>query len=583
ADAGAGFVDVGPLLEFTVSATFIDFDVALPVPSVGTSLAVRILASDDAGDGTGTFIRVNLEGEPASSGTFRLDNVVFTGSVDLDDAGVVVSDAGVVVSDAGVVPPDAGQGSDGGVVVDPDAGAVQDAGAPPSSPLRITEIFFNAASTVSDVGKEWIEIENTSATPVSLDGWKLMTIKGILTPEIETEIVFSETSTTLEPGELLLIVQSANMAVDVCLNSPIVVVDVSSFALGQSGNQFVKLIAPVDFGADLFHEVRYVGGGLSASTFDGVSLDVASNAPSTCTAIDGFTGSPGTTDAQCNVSGVDLCPVTADGGVLPIDDAGQVEPEPDPAANNTAPEISLSAPTGENNTTNITISYVATDSDDDVVEVALFYDTDGQGFDGVLVAEGLPGGAKDYLWDTTGTLAGRYRVFGRVTDVFGVQTYAYADGNVQVGEPIAESASIVFVEPDGVNDTQEDGSILISFIAEMPADSTGTVSLFYDSNQEGGDGTPLAAAIQVESGVEAFFVWDTSEVPAGSYAIAAVFTWTGGSVATHSEFVQISGGCSCTSPTKKNQWGQILLSLGALAMLAFPRRRRKRVVEPEMR
>ncbi|MCP4498755.1 MAG: hypothetical protein GY822_02165, partial [Deltaproteobacteria bacterium] len=46
ADAGAGFVDVGPLLEFTVSATFIDFDVALPVPSVGTSLAVRILASD---------------------------------------------------------------------------------------------------------------------------------------------------------------------------------------------------------------------------------------------------------------------------------------------------------------------------------------------------------------------------------------------------------------------------------------------------------------------------------------------------------------------------------------------------------
>jgi len=63
--------------------------------------------------------------------------------------------------------------------------------------------------------------------------------------------------------------------------------------------------------------------------------------------------------------------------------------------------------------------------------VALYYDTDDAGFDGVLIAANLAGGAKSYNWDTSGVPAGTYWLYAVVNDGLN-ENRAYAGGPVVI-------------------------------------------------------------------------------------------------------------------------------------------------------
>lgn len=63
------------------------------------------------------------------------------------------------------------------------------------------------------------------------------------------------------------------------------------------------------------------------------------------------------------------------------------------------------------------IGYTAFDGDSNA-SVSLFYDNDASGFDGVLIAEGLPeaDGPGNYVWDTSLVPPGQYYVYGLIDD-----------------------------------------------------------------------------------------------------------------------------------------------------------------------
>ena len=251
-----------------------------------------------------------------------------------------------------------------------------------------------------------------------------------------------------------------------------------------------------------------------------------------------------------------LAPGACAGDAFVCEDAGTpgpevgpgVEPgvEPDVIEPNTAPEIFVENIVASGST--VTLRWGATDTEDgDEVEVSFFYDLDDTGFDGVLIARGLPGGTNQtYAWNTTGTPPGTYRVFGRVTDSRGEVAYAYANGTVQVGGVEGAVATLTVIEPDGVNDSRDDGAVLISWDAVLPQGTTGSVSLYYDTDDTGLDGVPIAAGL-TPSGEGSTLVWQPVDVATGTYAIYATLDWTGGEVSAYGGFVSINtGGCGCS-------------------------------------
>ncbi|MBP0441379.1 DUF4214 domain-containing protein [Tianweitania sediminis] len=85
---------------------------------------------------------------------------------------------------------------------------------------------------------------------------------------------------------------------------------------------------------------------------------------------------------------------------------------------------------------NVSIGYVVT-SDASAGDVTLYYDDDGDGYDGVPIASGLqftPGATATYTWDTSAVPTGDYYVYAVVTSEGGVPTQSpYATDLAVVG------------------------------------------------------------------------------------------------------------------------------------------------------
>jgi pimeloyl-ACP methyl ester carboxylesterase len=80
------------------------------------------------------------------------------------------------------------------------------------------------------------------------------------------------------------------------------------------------------------------------------------------------------------------------------------------------------------------------------VSVALFYDADAGGHDGVLIADGLTvsdDGLIEYVWDTNSVASGEYYLYARVFDSVNPPTYAYSAESVRITDrvPVVSSVS----------------------------------------------------------------------------------------------------------------------------------------------
>ncbi len=126
---------------------------------------------------------------------------------------------------------------------------------------------------------------------------------------------------------------------------------------------------------------------------------------------------------------------------------------------NQPPTISITSPsasgeavsTSEAGSGSYTIHWTADDADDEAI-VSLYYDRDGAGRDGRLIAHCLSEGEGSYVWDTSEVGSGTYYVYGRSDDGKNLAVVSYSAGTVQVEDstpPAAPSAPSVSLGSGG--------------------------------------------------------------------------------------------------------------------------------------
>ncbi len=99
------------------------------------------------------------------------------------------------------------------------------------------------------------------------------------------------------------------------------------------------------------------------------------------------------------------------------------------------PTIDITSPATDVSGGEVTINYNAFDADSNA-EVKLFYDTDNQGFDGILIADNLleNDGAGSFLWNTEGIPSGDYFIYAMVMDENNPPAFDYSPGRVRITE-----------------------------------------------------------------------------------------------------------------------------------------------------
>ena len=105
---------------------------------------------------------------------------------------------------------------------------------------------------------------------------------------------------------------------------------------------------------------------------------------------------------------------------------------------NQPPTITITSPSAaeEPGSESYTIRWTASDPDDEAV-VSLYYDRDGTGRDGWLIAHCLSEGVEEgfprsYVWDTSEVGSGTYYVYGRSDDGKNLAVVSYSAGTVKV-------------------------------------------------------------------------------------------------------------------------------------------------------
>ncbi|MFM9264753.1 hypothetical protein [Tychonema sp. BBK16] len=100
-----------------------------------------------------------------------------------------------------------------------------------------------------------------------------------------------------------------------------------------------------------------------------------------------------------------------------------------------APTVQVTASSKDVSGQNVTINYNALDADS-TAKVSLFYDTDNQGFDGILIKDGLEekDGAGNFIWNTQGIATGDYYVYAMAMDENNAPVFSYAPLPIKVTE-----------------------------------------------------------------------------------------------------------------------------------------------------
>ena len=118
--------------------------------------------------------------------------------------------------------------------------------------------------------------------------------------------------------------------------------------------------------------------------------------------------------------------------------------------------------------------------------VSLFYDTDDQDLDGVMIADGLvaSGGLVDYTWDTAGVAAGDYFLYARAIDDVNPPVYAYSAAAVEITDRLPEVTSLS-ATPDPV--IRPGDATLTAEVVVQPGDEIVQVEFYRDTTLLGAD------------------------------------------------------------------------------------------------
>jgi hypothetical protein len=199
--------------------------------------------------------------------------------------------------------------------------------------------------------------------------------------------------------------------------------------------------------------------------------------------------------------------------------------EPPPPKQNNPPLIQIVEPDGESDSADsqYMITWIDSDSDDNAA-ISLYYDTDASGLDGTLIAIGIFENSHDnsgmYIWDTQAVPERDYYVYGVIQD--GYETSSdYSQGMVTITHSTAinTAPNILILNPSsGIEAVDKNFSI--QWVDSDPDDNA-VISLYYDSDQNGHDGTLIVADLNEDDATDSFF-WITENLTDGEYYIYAI-------------------------------------------------------------
>ncbi len=132
-----------------------------------------------------------------------------------------------------------------------------------------------------------------------------------------------------------------------------------------------------------------------------------------------------------------------------------------------APTVSVTGVTDGLLRDPVQIDIEAFDPDSDA-QVSLFYDTDNQGFDGVMITQGIAetDGPAQYVWDTTDVAAGEYYVYAMILDGQNPPVMAYSASSLQITNPAVVLGRQVVYN----NSAWDDPAIATDKVALLPGE-----------------------------------------------------------------------------------------------------------------
>jgi hypothetical protein len=169
------------------------------------------------------------------------------------------------------------------------------------------------------------------------------------------------------------------------------------------------------------------------------------------------------------------------------------------------------------------ITWIDADSDDDA-SISLYYDSDASGYDGILLAyrisEDEHGNSGSYIWNVSMIPEGDYFIYAVIDD--GITTSRdYSQGRITITRTgtINTAPKILLLSPEkGIQHVNFNFTILW---IDSDSDDDASISLYYDTDQNGYDGTLISSDLS-ENDITDSFLWNTKDIPEGEYYIYAM-------------------------------------------------------------
>jgi serine protease AprX len=190
---------------------------------------------------------------------------------------------------------------------------------------------------------------------------------------------------------------------------------------------------------------------------------------------------------------------------------------------NVQPEIEVTSPNGGADTADTFYVIRWTDDDpDNNARISLYNDQDEDPDNGkVLIASNIPedpeGDGDSHVWDTSTLVEGRsFYIHAEIDDGANEPFISTSSGTVTISHTGGNAPpSVEVLEPNGQDDNA-DQSFSIEYLAYDP-DDTASVSLYWDTDAAGFDGSPIVRDLEEADGFGSY-IWDTSGMDDGQRA-----------------------------------------------------------------
>jgi hypothetical protein len=195
---------------------------------------------------------------------------------------------------------------------------------------------------------------------------------------------------------------------------------------------------------------------------------------------------------------------------------------------NYPPTISILEPKGGSNIANS--SYIISWEDFAPytdAEISLYWDDDDKGLNGTQIASKLSedddGISGFYLWNISQMPEGDYWVYAKIDDGTFEPRFNYSAGPLTINHLFESNIPPTFhiSEPDGNYDISHLEFTI--FWMDSDPDNDATISLYYDSDDNGFDGALIIEGLSENShGNSGIYAWNTSQIQEGEYYIYGI-------------------------------------------------------------